>query len=89
MEASREETMLHPSLRDPRARQSVRLRNLQRLTADSGKSMNETLAKLGVASQPILLGLSLAEIEATLRIASLLVGIAVGVATFIYYVRRK
>lgn len=51
--------------------------------------MNETLAKLGVASQPIFLGLSLVEVEATLRIISLLVGIAVGIATFVYYVRRK
>jgi len=48
----------------------------------------DRLAALGVATPPAMLGLTLTEIDLILRIVLTLVGIATGVASFIYY-RKK
>lgn len=50
--------------------------------------MNESLAKTALAAQPVILGLTLTDIDLILRIVLTCVGIASGIAAIIYY-RKK
>lgn len=50
--------------------------------------MNETIAKTALGVQPVILGITLTELDLVLRIILTCVGIASGIAAFVYY-RKK